>query len=394
MTRAARTTTTTWADRFVPPPRFCTARAGCSSASDGIRRDPARANPAGTSRRRPACAGVAGFSSGPLILSAYPLLVQPPPRVEVVLGLISGPRAVARRGGARRPEFLNDFLFCGFQVMLWRWASCCGCVRDGGAGGAVRSLDYARCSLHDVPAEVFEHERTLEELRLDSNRMRDLPRPLFLCQELRLLSVADNDVAQLPPAVGQLPHLQFLDARRNALHDVPADLKACKKLRSVNLQGNPLVRLPEALTQLVALQVGSSCGSAQRATHAQRTRGMGWPTEGGKYAAWVGWGRIWAPRPHTLRSWRPRLAESHINFVPCGLLPLPPPPRPSSAPRATLVRETCIVPMQLLSARPEQKVIRRTVAMRTADVRWQPGRPWWRCGRCGPARRGECVAGQ
>lgn len=139
------------------------------------------------------------------------------------------------------------------------WLGCCGL--GAGREGAVRALDYAHCSLHDVPAEVFEHERTLEELLLNSNRLRDLPRPLFLCQELRLLSIADNDVSQLPAAIGQLPHLQLLDARRNVLHDVPADLKACKRLAIVILTGNPLVRLPEALTQLVALQVCSSAAS-------------------------------------------------------------------------------------------------------------------------------------
>ncbi|KAE8746451.1 hypothetical protein FOCC_FOCC006817 [Frankliniella occidentalis] len=143
--------------------------------------------------------------------------------------------------------------------MLWRGAlgRLCGCVVDG-EGDAVRVLDYAHSSLHDVPPEVFQHERTLEEIRLDSNRLRDLPRPLFLCQELRVLSVQDNDIAQLPAAVGQLPQLQVLNLRRNALHDVPPELKQCKKLYSVSVQSNPLLRLPEALTQLVMLQVDNN----------------------------------------------------------------------------------------------------------------------------------------
>ena len=40
----------------------------------------------------------------------------------------------------------------------------------------VRVLDYRHCSLTDVPGEVFNFERTLEELYVDSNQIGDLPR--------------------------------------------------------------------------------------------------------------------------------------------------------------------------------------------------------------------------
>jgi erbb2-interacting protein len=44
----------------------------------------------------------------------------------------------------------------------------------------VRELDYRHFNLSDVPAEVFNVERTLEDLYLDSNQIRDLPRVSFL----------------------------------------------------------------------------------------------------------------------------------------------------------------------------------------------------------------------
>ena len=40
----------------------------------------------------------------------------------------------------------------------------------------VRVLDYRHCSLTDIPGEVFNFERTLEELYVDSNQIGDLPR--------------------------------------------------------------------------------------------------------------------------------------------------------------------------------------------------------------------------
>lgn len=44
----------------------------------------------------------------------------------------------------------------------------------------IRELDYRHFSLTDVPAEVFNVERTLEDLYLDSNQIRDLPRVSFI----------------------------------------------------------------------------------------------------------------------------------------------------------------------------------------------------------------------
>ena len=68
--------------------------------------------------------------------------------------------------------------------------------------------DLSHFSLSDVPAEIFNLERTLETLNLESNNIRDLPRQLFHCQELRVLKLADNDLHILPNAVSSLAHLQ------------------------------------------------------------------------------------------------------------------------------------------------------------------------------------------
>ena len=68
--------------------------------------------------------------------------------------------------------------------------------------------DLSHFSLSDVPAEIFNFERTLESLNLESNNIRDLPRQLFHCQELRVLHLADNDLHVLPSAISSLVHLQ------------------------------------------------------------------------------------------------------------------------------------------------------------------------------------------
>jgi len=53
------------------------------------------------------------------------------------------------------------------------------CMRQQNKDEDATSLDYRHSSLNDVPSDVFTHERTLEELRLDSNHIRDLPRVCY-----------------------------------------------------------------------------------------------------------------------------------------------------------------------------------------------------------------------
>ena len=68
--------------------------------------------------------------------------------------------------------------------------------------------DLSHFSLTDVPAEIFNFERTLEVLNLESNNIRDLPRQLFHCHGLRVLKLSDNDLHILPTAVSSLVQLQ------------------------------------------------------------------------------------------------------------------------------------------------------------------------------------------
>jgi Leucine-rich repeat (LRR) protein len=58
----------------------------------------------------------------------------------------------------------------------------CPCLRPK-IQEEIYELDYRHCNLTDVPAQVFNFERTLEELYLDNNQIQDLPRVrCSLCQ--------------------------------------------------------------------------------------------------------------------------------------------------------------------------------------------------------------------
>lgn len=61
----------------------------------------------------------------------------------------------------------------------------------------VRVLDYRHSSLTDVPGEVFNFERTLEELYTDSNQIRDLPRVSIVTRNLLPYKVKVREVSLL-----------------------------------------------------------------------------------------------------------------------------------------------------------------------------------------------------
>lgn len=144
----------------------------------------------------------------------------------------------------------------------WKYCSClnpcfkiCGepFTRDASDELDGKCLDFSRSNLKELPATVFSAERTLEELILDSNSIRELPRVLFHCTGLRKLSLADNDIETLPVAISSLVYLKYLDISRNSLLIIPESIKCCKCLTFLDCSVNPLKKLPEALTQLVNL---------------------------------------------------------------------------------------------------------------------------------------------
>ncbi|XP_063780808.1 protein scribble homolog [Pseudophryne corroboree] len=117
----------------------------------------------------------------------------------------------------------------------------------------VESVDKRHCSLQTVPEEVYRYSRSLEELLLDSNQLRELPKPFFRLLNLRKLGLGDNEIQRLPPEVANFMQLVELDISRNDIPEIPESIKFCKSLEIADFSGNPLSRLPDGFTQLRSL---------------------------------------------------------------------------------------------------------------------------------------------
>ncbi|XP_065145421.1 protein scribble homolog isoform X4 [Paramisgurnus dabryanus] len=117
----------------------------------------------------------------------------------------------------------------------------------------VESVDKRHCSLAAVPDEIYRYNRSLEELLLDANQLRDLPKPFFRLSNLRKLGLSDNEIQKLPPDVANFTQLVDLDISKNDITEIPENIKFCQALQTVDFSGNPLSRLPDGFAQLRGL---------------------------------------------------------------------------------------------------------------------------------------------
>ncbi|XP_051871988.1 protein scribble homolog [Pristis pectinata] len=121
----------------------------------------------------------------------------------------------------------------------------------------IEAVDRRHCSLSGVPEEIYRYSRSLEELLLDSNQLRELPKlcsapnsRFFRLLNLRKLGLSDNEIQRLPPEVANFMQLVELDISRNDIPEIPESIKFCKSLEIADFSGNPLSRLPDGFTQL------------------------------------------------------------------------------------------------------------------------------------------------
>ena len=108
-----------------------------------------------------------------------------------------------------------------------------------GCNRQVEYVDKRHCSLPSVPEDLWRYSRSLEELLLDANHIRDLPKvtmaywmhifdsqllieafsPLqqnfFRLNKLRKLSLSDNEIQRLPVDIQNFENLVELDVSRN-----------------------------------------------------------------------------------------------------------------------------------------------------------------------------------
>ncbi|MES2262826.1 MAG: leucine-rich repeat-containing protein kinase family protein [Pseudomonadota bacterium] len=124
-------------------------------------------------------------------------------------------------------------------------------LRTGQLAG-IRRLQLA-CGLTDFPREIFELADTLEILDLSGNALSQLPDDLPRLTKLRILFCSDNLFTELPEILGECPDLTMIGFKANRINQVSArSLPA--QLRWLVLTDNELEELPAAIGNCAQLQ--------------------------------------------------------------------------------------------------------------------------------------------
>ncbi|XP_046607488.1 protein lap4-like isoform X7 [Neodiprion virginianus] len=124
-----------------------------------------------------------------------------------------------------------------------------------GCNRQVEYVDKRHCSLPSVPEDILRYSRSLEELLLDANHIRDLPKNFFRLQRLRRLGLSDNEIHRLPPDIQNFENLVELDVSRNDIPDIPENIKNLRALQVADFSSNPIPKLPAGFVQLRNLTV-------------------------------------------------------------------------------------------------------------------------------------------
>ncbi|XP_048522815.1 protein lap4 isoform X4 [Dendroctonus ponderosae] len=122
-----------------------------------------------------------------------------------------------------------------------------------GCNRQIEFVDKRHSSLVNVPEDILRYSRSLEELLLDANHIRDLPKHFFRLQRLRKLGLSDNEIQRLPPDIQNFEHLAELDVSRNDIPEIPEGIGQLHALRIADFSSNPIARLPGTFPQLKSL---------------------------------------------------------------------------------------------------------------------------------------------
>jgi Leucine-rich repeat (LRR) protein len=129
------------------------------------------------------------------------------------------------------------------------------------------NLDFSRCAALEHLTELWLYDDQLAELppvigqmkRLDKlvmgkNLLETLPATIGDLTLLTELHLGENRLASLPPEIGRLENLTHLGLSKNRLKKLPDALAQLENLTVLDLRGNEFTQLPAVILQMKNLQ--------------------------------------------------------------------------------------------------------------------------------------------
>jgi len=116
----------------------------------------------------------------------------------------------------------------------------------------ITALDLRGKPLDSFPAEILAHPQLQvlifgREPWMDGGKFGVLPPEIGRLQQLVFLDLANMHLKILPAEIGALKNLKILNLRGNKLETLPAEFRELKNLKTLDIYGNYLTALPEGI---------------------------------------------------------------------------------------------------------------------------------------------------
>ncbi|KAG0186191.1 hypothetical protein DFQ28_008195 [Apophysomyces sp. BC1034] len=121
------------------------------------------------------------------------------------------------------------------------------------------SLDLHTCALKEIPAAFFRSLsmrcRNLKRLNLAINGLIELPPEIGMLQSVQWLNLNDNDIESLPATFSKLTNLVKLGMVENRLRELPVHIfYHLRKMNKLDLRRNQLRYLPPSIISLAPMR--------------------------------------------------------------------------------------------------------------------------------------------
>ncbi|XP_054724456.1 leucine-rich repeat-containing protein 20-like [Uloborus diversus] len=114
------------------------------------------------------------------------------------------------------------------------------------------TCDLSSNVFRKIPPQLPLKFISITELNLSHNRLSSLPDELKDMKDLKKLDLSHNDFLVVPKVVLRIPHLTFLNLKKNFINDVDITrIRGSPALKEINMEENPLTRT--AYVQLKSL---------------------------------------------------------------------------------------------------------------------------------------------
>ncbi|XP_072277759.1 malignant fibrous histiocytoma-amplified sequence 1 homolog [Pyxicephalus adspersus] len=110
-------------------------------------------------------------------------------------------------------------------------------------------LELNQNKLETIPSGIFPNLKSLKYLKLNNNRLADLPKDLSTCSELHYLNLAHNLFTEIPKSILRLMNLKELYVDNNKLQTLPSELFLSLSLKKFNASYNHLKEPPDEVCE-------------------------------------------------------------------------------------------------------------------------------------------------